>query len=77
MWPLVPWLENTNIVGSTWVFIIKYKEDGFFDRFKARLVAKGYTQVFGRDYYEMYSLVVRPTTIQLIIVLALSQNWTI
>lgn len=62
-WKLVPRPENVNVVGSKWVFRIKYKDDGSFDHFKAHLMAKGFTQVFGQDYIETYSPIIRPTTI--------------
>lgn len=39
-WQLVPPPRDTNIVGSKWIFKIKYKEDGTTERHKARLVAQ-------------------------------------
>lgn len=35
--------DDTNVVGSKWIFKIKYKEDGTIERHKARLVAQGHT----------------------------------
>lgn len=37
---LTPRPKNTNIVGSKWVFRIKYKDDSSLDHFKAHLMAK-------------------------------------
>lgn len=51
-WRLVPRPSSVNVVGSKWVYKLKYKEDGTLDRFKAWLVAQGYTQVSGEDYNE-------------------------
>lgn len=76
-WKLVPRPSDTNIVGSKWVYRVKTKEDGSIDHFKARLVAKGLTQVPGIDYDETFSLVVKPTTIHLIIALSLSFKWSL
>lgn len=59
------------------MFHIKTKEDGSIDRFKARLVACGFTQVFGIDFDETFRLVVKSTTIQLVIALAVSHGWTL
>ena len=35
-WTLVPKPENTNIIGTKWVYNLKYKEDGFINIYKAR-----------------------------------------
>lgn len=42
-WELVPPPPNTNIVGSKWVFHMKYHSDGSIEQYKARLVAQGFT----------------------------------
>jgi hypothetical protein len=73
-WTLVPPTANTNIVGCKWVFHLKRKADGTIDRYKARLVAKGFHQQPGIDYGETYSPVVKPTTIQLVLSLAISSS---
>jgi hypothetical protein len=73
-WTLVPPTANTNIVGCKWVFHLKQKADGTIDRYKARLVAKGFHQQPGIDYGETYSPVVKPTTIQLVLSLAISSS---
>lgn len=44
---------------------------------KARLVVKNYDQTAGLDYFETFSLVVKPTTIRIILTLAISQKWII
>jgi hypothetical protein len=74
-WRLVPRPFATNLIGCKWVFRIKRHLDGTVDRFKARLVAKGFNQWPGVDYTETFSPVIKPTTIRLILSIALSHNW--
>lgn len=63
------------MVGSKWVYRIKYIDTCNIDCFKVCLVAKGFTQILGQDFDKTFSLVVKPTTIRLNITLALSQKW--
>jgi hypothetical protein len=76
-WTLVLPESATNIIGCKWVFRIKRKSDGSIDRYKARLVAKGFHQQPGIDYAETYSLVIKPTTVRIVLSLALSNGWPI
>ncbi|KAL9422472.1 hypothetical protein AB3S75_034694 [Citrus x aurantiifolia] len=75
-WSLVARPKCVNVVGSKWIFKTKLHEDGTIDRFKARLVAQGYSQVHGLDYEETFSPVVKPTTIRLILALAVTLKWS-
>ena len=76
-WELVPLTPDKNAIGSKWVFRVKYHPDGSISKYKARLVAQGFNQQHGFDYKETFSPVVKPTTIRLILTLALSKGWTI
>jgi hypothetical protein len=74
---LVPPDSATNIVGCNWVIRLKRKADGSIDRYKARLVAKSFHQQPGIDYGETYSPVIKPTTVRIVLSLALSHGWPI
>jgi hypothetical protein len=76
-WTLVPPSHAHNIIGCKRVFRIKRKADGSIERYKARLVAKGFYQQPGVDYSETLSSVVKPTTIHLVLSLALSVGWSL
>jgi hypothetical protein len=74
-WRLVPRPARANVVGSKWVFKLKYRPDGSVDKHKARLVARGFTQRFGVDYEDTFSPVVKPATVRLVLSLAVSRGW--
>ena len=67
-WTLVKPPSDKKIVGCKWVF--KKKVDGSRPesfRYKARLVAKGYSQVQGVDFNEVFSPVVKHTSIRVLL----------
>ena len=66
-----------NVISCRWIYKFKCKANGSLDRNKARLVAKGYKQEDSFDYDATFSLVVKITTIRILISLATSKNWHI
>ena len=74
---MVPLPSGKNVVGCKWVFKIKKNSDGSLARYKARLVAKGYLQQYGLDYEETFSPVVKPTTVKIILALAVQFGWSL
>ena len=45
------------MVGCKWIYKIKTRSDGSIERYKTRLVVKCFTQEYGIDYEETFTLV--------------------
>ncbi|GKB00183.1 putative RNA-directed DNA polymerase [Tanacetum coccineum] len=75
MWSFVPRASNTNVVDGKWVYRLKRDKNGAITRYKARFVAKGFRQQPCIDFHETFSLVVKSTTIQAILSLAVTNDW--
>lgn len=58
-------------------FKIMVKSDGTIDRYKTQVVAKDFDQEAGMDYTETFSLVVKPSTVHLILDLSVHFDWSI
>jgi histone deacetylase 1/2 len=76
-WRLVPPQSGINIIDSKWVFKVKKHADGTIERYKARLVAKGFKQRYGLDYEAIFSPVVKPSTVRLLLSLAVTRGWSL
>jgi histone deacetylase 1/2 len=76
-WILVPPVCASNLVGCKWIFRIKRNVDGIVACYKAKLVAKSFHQRSRLDYHDTFSPVVKPTTVHLVLSIAVSNGWTL
>ncbi|GJV06619.1 retrotransposon protein, putative, ty1-copia subclass [Tanacetum coccineum] len=75
-WELVDHPAGQKLVSCKWLFKIKEGIEGVQKpRYKARLVARGFTQRAGIDYNEVFSLVVRHTSIRVILALTACKDY--
>ena len=74
-WKLVPKPEKCEPVTCKWVYRLKKRSNGTIDRFKARLVARGFSQNYGLDYEETFSLVAKIVTVRSLISLMAFKDW--
>jgi hypothetical protein len=59
------------------VFKRKTDVNGKIDRYKCRAVVKGYAQEEGKDYFELFSPVVKEVTMRILLALGTNFNWHI
>ncbi|GAA0186989.1 hypothetical protein LIER_34277 [Lithospermum erythrorhizon] len=60
-----------------WTFRHKLNSDSSFERHKDRLVGDGKTQQVGIDCGDPFSPVIKPEIIRIVVILSLSQSWSI
>ena len=68
-------LPTRKKINCKWVCNVKYKVDGFINRYKTRLVAKGFTQTHGVDYQETFTSVAKLNTVKVLLPLATNSDW--
>ena len=73
----MPLLPGHTVIGCKWVFKVKLNPGSSLERYKARLITKDFQQTLGLDYFETFSLVVKPTTIWIVLSLAITLQWPI
>ena len=66
-WELVPLPQGRKAIGNKWVYKIKRDGNDQVERYRARLVAKGYASKEDIDFNEIFSPVIRLTTIRVVL----------
>ena len=69
-WELVSLLVSKRILPCKWIYKMKITDSSSKTRYKTRLVAKGFRQQEGIDFEEIFSPVVKMTTLQCVLALA-------
>ncbi|KAL5777409.1 hypothetical protein ACOSP7_010335 [Xanthoceras sorbifolium] len=72
-WELAELPPGKKALHNKWVFRIKEEQNGN-KRYKARMVVKGFQQKEGIDYNEIFSPVVKLTTIRLVLKIVAAEN---
>lgn len=71
-WSLVYLLPNRKVDDCKWIFKIKRNLNCSISRYKANFLAKGLDQQVGFYFTKIFSLVVKPITIRVVLTIALA-----
>ena len=63
------------MVDCKWIYRIKTCFDRSIKHYKACLVAKGFTQEYGIDYEETFTLVAQTSSVRVLLAIAATNKW--
>mmetsp|Transcript_10215 Transcript_10215/g.20434 ORF Transcript_10215/g.20434 Transcript_10215/m.20434 type:complete len:1162 (-) Transcript_10215:305-3790(-) len=69
--------EGRQAIQTKIVYKLKLDEANNPLRYKARICAKGFQQQKGKDYFDSFAAMAHPTSIRLLIAMAVANNWFI
>lgn len=76
-WELTELPPGHKSISLKWVYKLRKDSSGKVVKHKARLVAKGYVQKKGVDFDEVFAIVARIETVQLLLALLAQQGWKV
>ena len=76
-WSVVDLRKGKKVVGSRWIYKMKFQSNGSIERYKARLVARGFTQTYGIDYKETFATVAKMSTVRVLLSVAVNHGWSL
>lgn len=66
--------EGAHLVGSKWVFSIRYRSDETIEKYKVRLIVKRFNQKYEIDYLKIFALVAKINTVRIILSLVVLKD---
>jgi Reverse transcriptase (RNA-dependent DNA polymerase) len=69
--------KDCKVVGSKWVFQIKWGPDGSIQKYKVCIVTQGFTQVEGLDYNQTFAPVAKFNSFRAVLAITAKHNWDI
>lgn len=73
-WELVTLPPHAKKIGCRWIYHHKFGSICNLERYKGCLVAQGFSQFLGLDFDDTFSPFVKPSTIHIVLSIAISKN---
>ena len=74
-WEVVDRKPSMKVLKGTWAFRLKCTPDGVAYRYRSRFCVRGNQQEYGANYFETFAPVIQWSTIRLVLIFILTQNW--
>ena len=74
VYDVVPWPKGHKVIGSKWVFHVKWGPDGTIQKHKVHIVTQGFTQIKGVDFDQTFVPVAKFSSLCTVFALAAQHN---